>query len=94
MTVKYSPSFLVIAKKANVRIRSKLEERIAVFSKDPYNPQLNNHPLKERYHGYRSIDVTSDWRAIYHEVKIGKDTVAYFVAIGTHEELYEIADTQ
>ena len=70
MTVKYSPSFLAIFKKANVRIRKNFKERIKIFSEDPFNPYLNNHTLKDEYQGYRSIDITSDWRAIYEEVII------------------------
>ncbi|KKW02810.1 MAG: hypothetical protein UY36_C0001G0002 [Parcubacteria group bacterium GW2011_GWA1_49_11] len=89
MKVKYSPSFLAIAKKANVRIRKNLKERIEIFSKDPNNPRLNNHPLRKEFQGYRSIDITSDWRSIYKETKIGGETGAYFVALGTHQELYE-----
>jgi len=38
--------------------------------------------------GCRSIDVTADYRAIYKEVREGKEFNAYFVALGTHEELY------
>ena len=88
MTVKYSPSFLAIFKKANVRIRKNFKERIKIFSEDPFNPYLNNHTLKDEYQGYRSIDITSDWRAIYEEVIIKDETVAYFIAIGTHKDLY------
>jgi len=39
--------------------------------------------------GYRSIDITGNWRAIYAEKVEGKDIVAYFVALGTHRELYK-----
>lgn len=89
MKIKYSPAFLAIAKKANVRIRKYLEERIEIFSKDPSNLQLHNHPLKDKYQGYRSIDVTSDWRAIYQEVQIGGEIITYFIALGTHKQLYK-----
>ena len=88
MNVNYSPWFLGIAKKANLRIRKHLEKRIEIFSKDPKNPQLNNHSLKGKYQGYRSIDITSDWRAIYQEVKINEKIIAYFIAMGTHKQLY------
>jgi len=87
MKVKYSPSFLTTVKKANVRIRKSLKERIDLFSKDPHNPQLNNHPLRDKYQGYRSIDITSNWRAIYEEALVGSEAVAYFIALGTHKEL-------
>ena len=89
MIVKYSPSFLAIIKKADVRIRKSFKERIDIFSKDPYHLHLNNHALKNEYQGYRSIDVTSDWRAIYEEIIIEEEITVYFIAIGTHKDLYE-----
>jgi len=36
--------------------------------------------------GYRSINITGDWRAIFMEIDGGK--IIYFVAIGTHSQLY------
>ncbi len=88
MRVVYDPLFLARLKKANVRIRKSFKERIIIFSKDPLALQLNNHALKDDYQGYQSIDITSDWRAIYKEAIIGEDTVAYFIILGTHKELY------
>lgn len=88
MIVKYSPAFISLVKKANVRVRKSFRERIVIFSKDPDNPQLNNHPLKDEYQGCQSIDITSNWRAIYEKVLIRGEKVAYFIALGTHRELY------
>ena len=88
MKVVYDSDFMAELKKVDVRIRKSLKQRIDIFSQDPYNPQLNNHSLRDGYQGYRSIDITSDWRAIYHEVIIGEETVAYFVTLGTHGKLY------
>ena len=89
MKVIYDPVFFRKLKKVDVRIRKRVKERIFLFSKNPNNPQLNNHALRKEYQGYRSIDITSDWRAIYREVQIGKDIIAYFVVLGTHDELYQ-----
>lgn len=93
MIRKYDPEFIRTLKKKNVRIRKSFREKIAIFVKDPYDPQLNNHSLREPYQGYRSIDITADYRALYREAQIGEDTVAYFVALGTHEELYRSRTT-
>jgi len=89
MNVEYDPDFIKRLKKLDVRIRNSFKERILKFSKKPRDPQLNNHQLKKEWQGYRSIDITADWRAIYMEIKDGKENVAYFVAIGTHKELYK-----
>ena len=89
MTIKYSPGFLVTLKKTNVRVRKRVKERMLLFSKNPNNKQLNNHALKREYKGCRSIDIGSDWRAVYKKVKIGQFSVAHFTALGTHKELYK-----
>lgn len=88
MIVIYDPAFLNQIKKVNVRIRKSFKERIGLFLKNPNDPMLNNHPLRDEYSGYRSIDITSEWRGLYTEKYTDEDTVAYFVILGTHDELY------
>jgi len=88
MKIVYDPVFINTVKKVSVRIRKSFKERILLFSKDPYNLQLNNHALREKYQGYRSIDITADYRAIYKERHEGEELIAYFIQLGTHEELY------
>lgn len=88
MIVKYSPRFLALLKKADVIIRKSLKEKIAIFIQDPNDLELSNHVLRDEYLGYRSIDITANWRAIFEEIQEGEDTVAYFIGLGTHEELY------
>ena len=88
MIVRYTSSFFKRIKKQDVRIRNSFKEAIKLFAKDPNTPELNNHELEREWIGFRSIDVTSDWRAIFKEVEEGEDRVAYFMAVGTHDELY------
>lgn len=89
MTVRYDPTLLKKLKKVAVRIRKSFKKRIEIFIKDPNYLQLHNHALSDEWEGYRSIDITSDWRAIYSEKLEGEETVAYFEAIGTHDEFYK-----
>lgn len=89
MKIVYDSGFLEKLKKVNVRIRKELKNRLLLFAKDPNNPQLNNHPLKKEFQGYRSIDITNYWRCIYQETKVDEEIVAYFITIGTHRQLYE-----
>ncbi len=89
MIIKYSRSFLKTLKKSDVRIRKYFLQRILIFSTNPIHPQLRNHPLHGIYSGKRSIDITADWRAIYEEKTEGDDKVAYFIALGTHSQLYK-----
>ena len=65
------------------------KEAIAVFVQNPLHPQLHNHKLRNEWEGYRSINITADYRAIYEEVNVDEESLAYFVTIGTHEELYK-----
>lgn len=88
MKVRYSPYFYKRYQKVDVRIRNSIDQKIALFTKNPNDPELNNHSLREPYKGLRSIDVTVDWRALYQELVIEEDIVAYFVALGTHDQLY------
>ena len=88
MRIQYDPDFVKTLKKVDVRIRKSFKHRLAIFAQNPDYPQLNNHPLKKEYRGYRSIDITGDWRAIYREIKVDGGLGAYFIAIGTHAQLY------
>jgi addiction module RelE/StbE family toxin len=89
MTSQFAPKFITKLKKQKVIIRKSFKERFLIFSTDPYYPPLNNHVLKGKWKGFRSIDITKDWRAIYEEIQEGKEIITYFVALGTHKELYK-----
>ncbi|MCL4353733.1 type II toxin-antitoxin system mRNA interferase toxin, RelE/StbE family [Patescibacteria group bacterium] len=89
MNAKLDPNFSKKLKKLNVKIRKSFRKKIFIFIKNPLDPQLNNHKLREPYKGLRSINITNDYRAIYREIKTGEDTIAYFIILGTHKELYK-----
>jgi len=73
-------------KKLSEKIKKKVKERNVVFADDPLHPSLGNHPLKGKYVGHRSINVSGDIRIIYKFINI--DT-ALFLEIGTHSDLYK-----
>ncbi len=89
MKAQLSPQLFKKLKKVDAKIRKSFKERIAIFEKSPYSPQLHNHKLKKEYQGLRSINITADYRAVYEEITIGKNTIAYFFLLGTHKELYK-----
>lgn len=90
MKIRYSTKFIKQYKKTDKKIQAKTDKVILLFSKDPQDPQLRNHPLSGKYQGYRSIDVTGDWRAIYRDaIDENNDSYAYFIALGTHSQLYK-----
>ena len=88
MKTQASPQLLERLKKLDVRIHNSFFDKIKIFEENPQEPVLNNHALKQEYEGYRSIDITNDYRALYEEVPSGSKTIAYFSLLGTHEELY------
>ena len=89
MKIVFDPAFLRKLKKLNARTRKSFKEKILLFSKNPNDLQIDNHALRDEYKKYRSIDITSDYRAIYEEITIGNEIVSYFIIIGTHAELYK-----
>lgn len=84
MYVNYERKFKKQYLKADKKIKLEFDKRLKQFTKDPFSPQLNNHSLTGRYKGFRSINITGDWRAIFKEEK---DNVI-FQLLGTHSQLY------
>ncbi|MEK7634907.1 MAG: type II toxin-antitoxin system mRNA interferase toxin, RelE/StbE family [Patescibacteria group bacterium] len=72
--------------KLNNKIKSRFEERLTLFSKEPCSRLLNPHKLNGKYEGSWSINVTGDYRAIFYYEDNKK--IATFINIGTHSELF------
>lgn len=89
MKPKFDKLFFLQYKKADVRIRNEFDKRLRIFIQEPTYPQLRNHALRKKWFGHRSININADWRAVYKEIKNVDGKIAYFVAIGTHKELYK-----
>jgi len=66
------------------KIVKKLDDRLRIFKEDEFDPVLNNHALKGKWLGYRSINVTGDIRVIFKR----ETESALFVAIDNHSNLY------
>jgi len=62
----------------------KVFDAVELFIDNPFHKDLRNHELEDQWAGYRSISVTGDLRLHF---KIIGDNV-YFVAVGTHQQLY------
>lgn len=67
------------------KVHDTFQKRIEIFLNNPFDPSLSNHPLTGRWMGFRSINISGDLRAVYELVD--RET-AYFVAFGTHSQLY------
>lgn len=86
MILEYHPNFKKQYKKLPQTQKKRFAAALKVFSVQPYHPSLYNHPLKGNWKGHRSVSFGGDWRA--HYVPISKN-IAFFVAIGTHSQLYK-----
>jgi mRNA-degrading endonuclease YafQ of YafQ-DinJ toxin-antitoxin module len=86
--IEFTPYFNKQRRLAPLEIKEAFFETLALLAEDPHNPFLRNHALKDKLSGYRSIDITDDWRAVFKETRSGNRTVFTFHMFGTHEELY------
>jgi addiction module RelE/StbE family toxin len=87
-TIEYSDRFVKQLTTAPDTVKAAFRDIIILFASDSHHKSLRNHPLHGKLAGYRSIDVTEDWRAVFREKQAGKGIVTYFYKIGTHRRLY------
>ncbi len=88
MNIKYSKAFKKHFNKAPKHIQSAVKSRLVLFTQDPSLEVLNNHTLTGTFRGYRSINITGDWRAIYTVRQNALVHEYYFELLGTHSQLY------
>lgn len=86
MRVNFGKKFRKQYRTAPKAVQETLKERLMLFSRDKFSPLLNNHQLKGRFEGCRSINVGGDWRAIFDESQNGD---VFFSLLGTHSQLYK-----
>lgn len=86
--IEFSTRFDKKLRRLPSEIISTFRETLELFLENPNQKTLRRHSLKDEYTGYESIDVTSDYRAIFKEIKAGRQITIKFYTIGTHEELY------
>ncbi len=71
--------------KLQIGIKLRVDERLILFATNEFAPILNNHKLKYDYEGFRSINVTGDWRIIFRKLNEG---YALLHRVGTHHQLF------
>lgn len=86
--INFTKSFRKYYQKSPRKIQKYFNERLEIFIQNEFDPILNNHSLKGNFAGYRSINITGDWRALYSIQIINTKTQIVFEAIGTHSQLY------
>lgn len=73
--VKFHKKFEKAFVKLPKRVKEKVMTRIQIFQEDQHHPLLNNHGLVGKYNGYRSINITGDYRAVYKIIITDKETL-------------------
>lgn len=85
MEFRYTQKFKKQFKKLPQNVQDNFAERVDLLVSDPTNPKLRLHPLKGKFVGYWSMNVTGDVRALYRE---DGERIIIFALIGTHSSLY------
>lgn len=67
------------------KFQKQFDKRLILFLDNPTAPQLRIHPLKGKYAGYWSMNVSGDLRALY---TVRGEEIIIFALIGTHSQLY------
>lgn len=86
--VNYTKKFMKQLNRAPRAIQQTFHKRVKIFIADPLHPLLRNHQLLGILKGYRSINITGDWRALFRMSEDDEGITVWFVAIGTHSQLY------
>ena len=87
MIIKLHKDFIKQAKRLKPAQKKRLEKAMKLLQKDPNHPDLYNHQLSGSWKGYRCSAFVGDWRA--HFEFTDNETVAWFIACGTHSQLYK-----
>lgn len=66
-------------------LEKKIIKKLTLFSTNPEHPSLRLHKLKGQLKNMWSISITKNVRMVY----LDEDDEAYFVNIGTHDEVYQ-----
>jgi len=86
--IKFSDRFDKHLRNVSDEIKTAFLETLDLFLEDQNYPVLRNHSLKENFAGYRSINVTDDYRAVFKETQSGEQKIITFHMLGMHRELY------
>ncbi|OGF26576.1 hypothetical protein A2477_01625 [Candidatus Falkowbacteria bacterium RIFOXYC2_FULL_47_12] len=87
MRIEYSKRFTKEYRKCPPLVRAAFKRRLQLFIQNKNETLLHNHQLSGNFKNRRSINVTGDWRALYE--KFDNGNAVYFVALGTHSQLYK-----
>jgi len=65
MKIVYSEAFLKSAAKLPLNQQRKLDRLLALCAENPFDPRLHTKRLVGSLHGFLSLRLTRDWRALF-----------------------------
>lgn len=83
LTIHTSTQFKRSYKKMPTKIKKDFSEKIKIFQKYPFQPNLNTHKLKGKLDEYYSFYLKDGYRVLFDFV--GENTVV-LVNIGSHDD--------
>lgn len=89
MRILFSPEIVKELKKIkrnNLRLSKRVEKQLSLFQNNPQHVSLRTHKLQGNLKNMWSISITEKIRMVYLLLSY---QAAYFVAIGTHDEVYQ-----
>lgn len=87
LRVEYHRRFEKQLAKLPKKQRDKAIDAIELFLNNPAESRLRNHALVGQWKGYYSISAGGDLRI--HLQLIKSENIVFFVAVGTHSQLYK-----
>lgn len=88
MNAKFSPLVqreVSLIRKRDKKLIARIKKQIQIFEQNPKHPSLRLHKLTGGLNNTWSISINRSVRMVYRI--LDKDT-AYFVDVGTHDEVY------
>ena len=86
MQIYFKRSFVKQYQKLQKHHRTRVDQTLKIFEKNPHDPVLKNHPLVGSLIGKRSVSAGFDLRLVF-EVE-GDYIVVILLAVGTHNQVY------
>lgn len=86
MKVIYKKRFLMAFRKLPARKQQAMKGALNLFRESPFDPRLDNHPLKWKLKGKRAISASFDLRVVFEEHE--NYEIVLLLKVGSHEEMY------
>jgi len=89
MEIRYHARFLKHYRQRILRsigLKRRFQERVEVFSSNPDNEILDDHPLKGKQLGMRAFSITGDVRVVYRWLS---GNLVQFLDVGSHNQVYK-----